>query len=309
MEIFIFIIKFLYVPLISPLCIGIIRKMKAFMQNREGASIFQPYRDLLKLFGKDEVISETASWIFLYTPYLLFTITLVVAAGLPFLTYGNNLFGINDFLIVIYLFALASFFISLAGIDTASSFGGFGSSREMTVVALTEGGLLFSMLPVALVTQTTNLVNMASGISNLPLISFTPIIIAFIGFFIALLAENSRIPVDNPATHLELTMIHEAMILEYSGKRLALIEWSSFNKLTIFAVLGTSIFFPWEISYDSNAIAIIQTLIVVSIKVFFIMGIIAIIESSIAKLRFFRLPDLMFTSYILGIISLFLILF
>lgn len=309
MEILIFIIKLLYVPLISPMYIGVIRKIKAFMQNREGASIFQPYRDLLKLFNKDEVISPTASWIFLYTPFLLFTITLVVSAGLPFLTYGNNLFGINDFLIVIYLFALASFFISLAGIDTASSFGGFGSSREMTVVALTEGGLLFSMLPVALITQTTNLVNMASGISNLPLISFTPIIIAFIGFFIALLAENSRIPVDNPSTHLELTMIHEAMILEYSGKRLALIEWSSFNKLTIFAVLGTSIFFPWGISYDSGAMAIMQTLIVVSIKVFLVMGVIAIVESSIAKLRFFRLPDLMFTSYILGIISLFLILF
>lgn len=309
MEILIFIIKLLYVPLISPMCIGVTRKIKAFMQNREGASIFQPYRDLLKLFNKDEVISPTASWIFLYTSFLLFTITLVVSAGLPFLTYGNNLFGINDFLIVIYLFALASFFISLAGIDTASSFGGFGSSREMTVVALAEGGLLFSMLPVALITQTTNLVNMASGISNLPLISFTPIIIAFIGFFIALLAENSRIPVDNPSTHLELTMIHEAMILEYSGKRLALIEWSSFNKLTIFAVLGTSIFFPWGISYDSGAMAIMQTLIVVSIKVFLVMGVIAIVESSIAKLRFFRLPDLMFTSYILGIISLFLILF
>lgn len=309
MEIFIFIIKFLYVPLISPLCIGIIRKIKAFMQNREGASIFQPYKDLLKLFRKDEVISPTASWIFLYTPYLLFTITIVISIGLPFLTLGNNIFGINDFLVVIYLFALSSFFLSLAGIDTASSFGGFGSSREMTVVALTEGGLLFSMLPVALVTQTTNLTSMAIAITALPLISLTPVIIAFIGFFIALIAENSRIPVDNPSTHLELTMIHEAMILEYSGKRLALIEWSSFNKLTIFAVLGTSIFFPWGISYDSNAIAIIQTLIVVSFKIFLIMGVIAIIESTIAKLRFFRLPDLMFTSFILGIISIFLVLF
>lgn len=309
MEIIIFIIKLLYVPLISPMFIGIIRKIKAYMQNREGASVFQPYKDLMKLFKKDEAISGTASWIFLYTPFLLFTITLVIASGLPFLTYGDNLFGINDFLVIIYLFALSSFFISLAGIDTASSFGGFGSSREMTVVALTEGGLLFSILPVALITQTTELANMASGISNLPLISFTPILIAFIGFFIALLAENSRIPVDNPSTHLELTMIHEAMILEYSGKRLALVEWASFNKLTIFAALGTGIFFPWGISNDLNAISIIQTLIVVSIKVFLVMGSIAVIESSIAKLRFFRLPDLMFTSYILGIISLFLILF
>lgn len=309
MEILSLIIKFLYVPLISPLCIGIIRKIKAFMQNREGASIFQPYRDLLKLFNKDEVISPTASWIFLYTPYLLFTITLVIAIGLPFLTTGNNLFGINDFLVVIYLFALGSFFLSMAGIDTASSFGGFGSSREMTVVALTEGGLLFSFLPVAIITQTTNLTSMALAISSLSIISFTPIIIAFIGFFIALLAENSRIPVDNPSTHLELTMIHEAMILEYSGKRLALVEWASFNKLTIFAILGTGIFFPWGVGYTSSFFDIIQTLVVVFAKVITIMGIIAMVESTIAKLRFFRLPDLMFTSFILGIISLFLVLF
>lgn len=291
------------------MCIGVIRKIKAFMQNREGASVFQPYRDLSKLFRKDEVISPTASWIFLYTPFLLFTITLVITAGLPFLTWGNNAYGINDFLVVIYLLALSSFFLSLSGIDTASSFGGFGSSREMTVVALTEGGLLFSILPVALITQTTNLTNMAISISTLPLISFTPIIIASIGFFIALIAENSRIPVDNPSTHLELTMIHEAMILEYSGKRLALVEWAAFNKLTIFAILGTGIFFPWGISYGSDFFAVIETLFVVFAKVMLVMGAIAIIESTIAKLRFFRLPDLMFTSYILGIISLFLVLF
>lgn len=308
MEILLLIIKILFVPIVSPLCIGIIRKVKAFMQNREGASVLQPYRDLSKLFNKDEVISPTASWIFLYTPYLLFAITLVITSGLPFLV-DSSLFGINDFLVVIYLFALSSFFLSLAGIDTASSFGGFGSSREMTVVALTEGGLLFSFLPIALITQSTNLTAMALNISNLPIVSFTPIIIAFIGFFIALLAENSRIPVDNPSTHLELTMIHEAMILEYSGKRLALIEWASYNKLTIFAILGTGLFFPWGVSYSSDFIGLIQTLSVVFLKILMVMGAIAIIESTIAKLRFFRLPDLMFTSFILGIISLFLVLF
>lgn len=309
MEIVIFLIKFLYVPVISPLCIGVIRKIKAFMQNREGASIFQPYRDLLKLFKKDEAISPTASWIFLYTPYLLFTITLIIAIGLPFLMNGENIFGINDFLVIIYLFGLGSFFLSMAGIDTASSFGGFGSSREMTVVALTEGGLLFSFLPIALITQTTNLTAMATTISALPLINFTPIVIAFIGFFIAMLSENSRIPVDNPATHLELTMIHEAMILEYSGKRLALIEWAAFNKLTIFALIGTGIFFPWGTKYITSFTDIIITLSVVFLKILLLIGSVAILESSIAKLRFFRLPDLMYTSFALGVISLFLVIF
>lgn len=308
MEILILIIKFLYVPLISPLCIGIIRKIKAFMQNRTGASIFQPYMDLLKLFKKDETISPVASWIFTFTPYLLFTITLVIGFGMPFLAFGNNAFGVNDLLVIIYLFALSSFFLSLAGIDTASSFGGFGSSREMTVLALTEGGLLFSLLPVALATHSTNFAVMANGIGLLPITQSAPIIIAAIAFFIALLAENNRIPVDNPATHLELTMIHEAMILEYSGKRLALIEWASFNKLVIFATLGASLFMPLGINNTSSYFAILLSFITLFIKILLILGVVAMIESTIAKLRFFRLPDLLLTSFILGVISLFLVI-
>lgn len=308
MEILILLIKFLYVPLISPLCIGVIRKIKAYMQNRKGASVFQPYKDLMKLFGKDETISPTASWIFRYTPYIIFTITLLVALGLPFLTTGISLFGINDFLVVIYLFAFSSFFLSLAGIDTASSFGGFGSSREMTVLALTEGGLLFSFLPIAILTHTTNLNAMMIGLASTPLIHYTPIIVAFVAFFIAFLAENARIPVDNPSTHLELTMIHEAMNLEYSGKRLALIEWSSFNKLVIFSILGTTLFFPWSISLNSDYLGIIISLVFIFVKILLIIGLVAMVESMIAKLRFFRLPDLMFTSFILGVTSLFLVI-
>jgi formate hydrogenlyase subunit 4 len=308
MEILILLIKFLYVPLISPFCIGVIRKIKAYMQNRKGASVFQPYRDLVKLFRKDEAISSTASWIFMYTPYILFAITLLVSLGLPFLTTGANLFGINDFLVIIYLFTFASFFLAMAGIDTASSFGGFGSSREMTVLALTEGGLLFSFLPIAILTHTTNLNTMTSVLSSIPLIQYVPVAVAFVAFFIALLAENARIPVDNPSTHLELTMIHEAMILEYSGKRLALIEWSSFNKLVIFSILGANLFFPWSISTNSNYLGIFMTLVFVFVKVLIIVGFVAMVESTIAKLRFFRLPDLMFTSFILGVISLFLVI-
>lgn len=308
MEILIFIIKFLFVPVVSPLCIGVIRKIKAFMQNREGASILQPYNDLFKLFHKDEVISPTASWIFLFTPYLLFAITLIIALGLPFLTVGNNIFGINDFLVIIYLLVLGSFFLSLAGIDTASSFGGFGSSREMTVLALAEGGLLFSILPIALLTKTTNLSSMALELSSISIVQYAPILIAFIAFFIALLAENSRIPFDNPATHLELTMIHEAMILEYSGKRLALIEWASFNKLLIFVIIGVNLFFPWGINEVASFLDIISAIVFVLIKILFLVVGIALVESSIAKLRFFRLPDLLFTSFILGVISLFLVI-
>lgn len=308
-EIIILIVKLLFVPVMSPLCIGIIRKIKAFMQNREGASIFQPYKDILKLFSKDETVSPTASWIFMYTPYILFTITLVIAMGVPLFSTGNNIFGVNDFLVMIYLLVLGSFFLSLAGIDTASSFGGFGSSREMTVLALTEGGLLFSILPLAILTQTTNFSSMASVLSTLPLIEFAPVFIAFIAFFIAMLAENARIPFDNPSTHLELTMIHEAMILEYSGKRLALIEWASFNKLLIFAILGANLFLPWNIELDySDSLNLFLSGAFVFMKVIILIGMVAIVESTIAKLRYFRLPDLLFTSFILGVISLFLVI-
>lgn len=308
MEIFIFIIKLIFIPLVSPLCIGVIRKIKAIMQNRQGASIVQPYRDLIKLLSKDEVLPKSASWIFLITPYLLFTLTIIIASALPFLSIGNNIFGINDFLVIIYLFMFFSFFLSLAGIDSASSFGGFGSSREMTVLALTEGGLFFSILPIALLTQTTNISQMTSVLAGLPLLDFVPVMIALIAFIIALLAENSRIPFDNPATHLELTMIHEAMILEYSGKRLALIEWASFNKLLIFAVIGVTLFFPWGTHAPVTYFDIIFSVVFTFVKVVILVGVVALIESTIAKLRFFRLPDLLFTSFILGVISLFLVI-
>lgn len=308
MDILILIIKFLYIPLISPLCIGVIRKIKAYMQNRSGASIFQPYKDLLKLFSKDETVSPTASWIFRFTPFIIFTITMLISLGLPFLSSQNNIFGINDFLVIIYLFTFSSFFIALAGIDTASSFGGFGSSREMTVLALTEGGLLFSFLPIALLTQTTNLTTMVSNLATLPLTDYMPVLLAFIAFFIALLAENARIPFDNPSTHLELTMIHEAMILEYSGKRLALIEWASFNKLIIFSILGVTIFLPWNLNIGTGYANLLINLGFIFLKVLIMVGIVAIIESVIAKLRYFRLPDILFTSFILGVMSLFLII-
>ncbi|MDO8509695.1 MAG: NADH-quinone oxidoreductase subunit H, partial [bacterium] len=229
-SIFIWTIQLVLVPAISPLFIGIVRKIKARLQNRVGASIIQPYFDLRKLFNKNEVISEDASWIFRFAPYLIFAVTLIVGASIPlFTTILANTF-LSDFLVIVYLIALSTFFLALAGIDVGSAFGGFGSSREMTVAALTEGGLIFSLLAVALAVHSTNLFTMAAAVSGLSLASIAPILLAFFAFLIALLAETARFPFDNPATHLELTMIHEAMILEYSGKRLALIEWAAANK-------------------------------------------------------------------------------
>ncbi|MBW6440638.1 NADH-quinone oxidoreductase subunit H [Patescibacteria group bacterium] len=304
MSIILFIFQALLIPGLSPLIVGIIRKIKARFQNRQGASIFQPYRDLWKLFHKDEVISETASWIFRYTPYLLFAVTIVISAGIPMISTMATFSPLGDFLLFVYLIALGTFFLALAGLDTGSVFGGTGSSREMTVAALTEGGLIFSLFSVALLAKTANISEMVNAISVVPFSMLAPVVIAFIAFYIALLAECARYPFDNPATHLELTMIHEAMILEYSGKRLALVEWAAANKLLIFISLGTSIFFPWGIAQNVEIVPVAIALILFLIKILVMAVSIAVLESTIAKLRFFRLPDLLLTSLVLGMIAI-----
>src|SRR3990167_3243440 len=296
------------VPLLSPLTIGIIRKVKACLQNRRGAPVLQLYRDIRKLFHKDEVVSKDASWIFFIAPYILFATTLLVAASLPLFGWHETFFG-GDFLVVIYLFALCNFFLALAGMDTGSPFGGFGSSREMTVAALSEAGLLFAFLTPALISGNTDIAAMTSGLAALPVAQWILILIASIGFFIVFLAENARYPFDNPATHLELTMIHEAMILEYSGKRLALVEWAAANKLFLFAGLGVTLFWPVAlpavISFGSIVIGILLFLV----KILIVVVGIGLLESSMAKIRFFRIPDLLFTSLIIGIIALLIAIF
>jgi len=304
MSIIIWTIQLIIIPAMSPLFVGVIRKIKAKMQNRQGASIFQPYKDLRKLFNKDEVISSDASWIFRQAPYIIFGATLVVGAIIPvFSAYVANNY-LSDFLVVVYLLALGTFFLALSGIDVGSAFGGFGSSREMTVAALAEGGLIFSLLALAIASHSSNLFQISASISALSPAQFVPVLLAFSGFFLALLAENGRFPFDNPATHLELTMIHEAMILEYSGKRLALIEWAAANKLLIFMALASNLFFPWGMASSLGAGAILIALLIFIAKVLIICFGIAFLESTIAKLRFFRLPDLLFTSFILSVIAI-----
>lgn len=301
------IIQLICVPLVSPLCIGIIRKLKAKLQNRKGASIFQPYKNLWKLFNKGEVISKDASWVFRYAPLIVFSVTILVGASIPlFASFLTNRLT-SDLLIIVYTLSIGTFFLALAGMDTGSAFGGFGSSREVTVAALAEGGLIFSLLTTALVSGTTNLFEIPTLGMFAQNQFFMPILFAFGGFFIVMLAETTRFPFDNPATHLELTMIHEAMILEYSGKKLALMEWASSNKLFIFAALGANLFFPWGIAQNSDLYSILIGIAALAAKVFIFCLVIAIIESTIAKFRFFRLPDLLFISFILNVVAISLI--
>lgn len=300
MTILTWIMQLIFVPLVSPLAIGLIRKVKAKLQNRQGASVIQPYRDTWKLFHKDEVISTDASWIFRWAPFIIFATTVVIGASIPLFTSGLQNSLTADLLVVVYTLALGTFFLALAGMDTGSAFGGFGSSREMTVSALAEGGLVLSFFAVASMVGSTNLFVMSSAGHLLATHFFLPGLFAFIGFFIVLLAETGRFPFDNPATHLELTMIHEAMILEYSGKRLALMEWSAANKFFIFAALGVNLFFPFGIAHDFSAVSIIFGVMALLIKVSILCLTVGFIESTMAKLRFFRLPQLLITSFILS---------
>ncbi|MBI4215273.1 MAG: NADH-quinone oxidoreductase subunit H [Parcubacteria group bacterium] len=300
----IILVQSLMVPLLSPLAIGIIRKIKAKMTNRQGASVFQPYRDLWKLFHKDEIISADASWISKFAPYLIFAATLVVAMNIPVISARAGLGIASDIITVIYLFALGAFFLALLGLDAGSPFGGFGSSREMTMAALTEGGMLFSLLALALLARSTQLEEIMYNLSELSFPVVASMFFAFLGFMIALLSENARYPFDNPATHLELTMIHEAMILESSGKRLALLEWAAANKLLIFIALAANLFFPWGMPAAIGLESALFGFALFAIKAFIFLSFIAILESTIAKLRFFRLPDLLLTSFMLGVIAI-----
>lgn len=293
--------------MLSPLCIGIIRKIKAYMQNRKGASIFQPYFNLWKLFHKDEIIPKDASWIFRFTPFLHFGISILLPMSIAIISSQESVPFFGDFITVVYLLAIMTFFLALGSLDTGSMFGGFGASREMTLAAITEAVLIFSLLPVALLAGTTNLSAIPFVIMHLPLVVCIPIFFAFLAFFIALIAETGRVPFDNPATHLELTMIHEATILEYSGKRLALMEWANANKLLFFVLIGVSIFFPWGMADTADIGAFLVSIGTVCIKVLLLLFTIAILESSIAKYRYFRLADILMTGFVFCIIALIMI--
>jgi formate hydrogenlyase subunit 4 len=302
------IVQLLFVPALAPFIIGWIRKIKARLQNREGASVFQPYRDLWKLFQKDEAVSEDASWIFFFAPRIVFAVTLVAGAMIPIIVGSTLLGSLGDFIVLIYLIALGTFFLALGGLDVGNAFGDMGGSREMTLAAVTEGGLFFALLPVAILAGSSNMSAMLMHTQTASGAGVIALLIAGCAFFIALLSENARYPFDNPSTHLELTMVHEAMIIEHSGKSLGLMEWAAANKLMLFLVLFVNMFFPWGIVVPDDIGSLFFQLGFLSVKVLIAAAFIALLESTTPKLRFFKLPELLFTSFALGIIALVIVL-
>jgi formate hydrogenlyase subunit 4 len=291
---------------VSPFIVGLIRKVKARLQLRRGASVFQPYADLAKLFRKAPVVSTTSSWIFTVTPYILFSSTLSAGLLVPVFVSHTPLNFVGNIIALVYLLALGTFFLILAGLDTGSAFGGMGSSREAIVASLTEPAVILSIFAIALTAGSTNLSTIVhrtallEGIATDP----SPHLMALAALFIVTIAETGRVPVDNPATHLELTMIHEAMILEYSGRYLALVEWAAGLKLLVFLTLIANVFAPWGIATDMEPAALGVGLAVYLMKVSSLAVLIGVVESMFAKLRLFRVTDLLGLAFILALLGL-----
>jgi formate hydrogenlyase subunit 4 len=289
---------------VAPGVVGLVRWLKARLQNRRGAPAWQPYRDLRKLFGKEVVVSTNASWLFRVAPYVVFASTAAAAFLVPFLAVPRPLDAVGDLLVLVYLLLLGTVFLALAGLDPGSAFGGMGSSREMTVAALAEPTIALAIFALALAAGSTNLGRIVERTMTDPAGALSPgHVLAFVALFIVMLAETGRLPVDNPGTHLELTMIHEAMVLEYSGRYLALVEWAAALKLLVFFSLLGNLFVPWGVAVALTPGALAVAAGSLLLKFVLLAVVVAVLETRIAKLRLFRVPELLSVSFVLALLA------
>ena len=289
---------------LAPGVVGLIRWMKARLQNRRGAPVWQPYCELAKLFQKEVVVSSNASWLFHATPFVVFASVVAATFLVPVLAVPLPFDAIGDLLVVVYLLLLGTVFLSLAGLDPGSPFGGMGASREMTVAALAEPTVALAIFALALGAGSTNLGQIVARTMTDPGAALSPgHLLAFGALFIVTLAETGRLPIDNPATHLELTMIHEAMILEYSGRYLALIEWAAAVKLLIFFLLLGNLFVPWGVSMALTPATLAIAVGSLVAKLVVLAAAVAVLETRIAKLRLFRVPELLSVSFVLALLA------
>ncbi|HUJ42733.1 MAG TPA: respiratory chain complex I subunit 1 family protein [Opitutaceae bacterium] len=291
--------------LLAPLVSGFMRTAKARLQNRRGPPVWQPYLDLGKFLRKDMVISEHASWIFSFAPQVVFFTAALAGLMVPMVTVRAPLSLFGGVLAVVGLLALGRFFLALGGLDPASAFGGMGSSREMTIAAIAEPALMLAIFTVAIAAGSTDLSRIVAASLGPTWSWLNPRhVLAFAALFIVLLAETGRIPVDNPATHLELTMIHEAMLLEYSGRYLAFMEWGASVKQLVLMTLLVNVFFPLGLAPTATPAALGLGLAAYLAKVLAIAGIVAVVETTNAKLRLFRVPDLLSAAFVLAALAL-----
>ncbi|MFG1419437.1 NADH-quinone oxidoreductase subunit H [Xanthobacter sp. V0B-10] len=288
---------------LAPLVTGVVRKLKARLQRKQGPGVFQPYRDLARLFRKEAVVAEGASWLFRAAPYLIFAMTWVAAALVPTFATGLLFSWSADLIAITALLGSARFFLALAGMDVGTPFGGLGSSREMMISSLAEPAMIMLVFCLALVAGSTQLSTVA-GVMLEGVGLRVSLALALIGLMIVAVAENARIPVDNPSTHLELTMVHEAMVLEYSGRHLALIELSAQLKLLLYISLIACVFVPWGLAPAGAGLMHMPLGILAYLgKLAAGAGLLAVFEVSLAKMRVFRVPDFLGAALMLGLLG------
>ncbi len=292
------------VLLLAPLLTGVVRKAKARLLRRIGPPLIQPYRDLWRLFQKDVILAENASWLFRATPYLVFATTWVAAALVPTFAIGLPFNWTADLIAIAALLGLGRVFLALAGMDVGTSFGGIGSSREMMIASLAEPAMMMIIFSLALLAGSTQLSTMAQYMLSPAVGLRVTLALSLISLMMVGIAENARIPVDNPATHLELTMVHEAMLLEYSGRYLALLELAAHLKLLLYISLIACLFVPWGLAPANGAWMVLGTgLLAYVVKAVIAVCILALFETAIAKMRVFRVPTFLGAALMLGFLG------
>jgi len=290
--------------LLAPILSGWVNMCRAWLQNRSAPSLWQPYRVLHKLFVKESVVAEHASPIFRMAPYVVFGCMLVACAIVPTLSTDLPMSSAADAIALVGLLALARVFVSLAAMDVGTAFGTMGARREMLVGFLAEPALLMVLFSASLISQSTSLTTMVASLAHRELAIDPVLAFAGVAFTMVSLAENARVPVDNPATHLELTMIHEALVLEYSGRHLALIEWAASLKLFAYSCIGLALFFPWGIAEAQAPLALVLALPALAMKLAIGGAALAVLETASAKMRIFRVPEFLATAFLLAVIGL-----
>jgi formate hydrogenlyase subunit 4 len=296
--------QMLLVLVLAPLLTGFVRKVKARLMRRRGAPLVQPYRDLARLLRKDVVLAGNASWLFRVIPYLIFGATWVAASLVPTFRSGLLFSWTADLIALIALLGSARFFLALAGMDAGTGFGGIGASREVMIASLAEPAMMMIVFAIALIAGSTQLSTMAAFMNSPEVGLRVSLGLGLIALIIVAIAENARIPVDNPATHLELTMVHEAMVLEYSGRHLALIELAAFLKLLLYVSLIACLFAPWGIGVATAAPAVIA-IGVASYAAKLAAGsvLLAVFETATAKMRVFRVPEFLGAALMLALLA------
>lgn len=295
----------LLIMFFAPLVQGIIKKVKARLQNRIGSDIVQPYRDIFKYLRKDAVIAKDASWLTRATPYIAFAATLAAGLLMPSVFFQAPLGMTGDAIMIIYLFAVVRFFFAITALDAGSSFGGMGSSRDMVMSALCEAALFLVLIAVLLGVGTTNISSIVATIIQQEWDLFDAgHWLMCIAFLIVVIAETGRIPYDNPDTHLELTMLHEAMMLEYSGRYWGLVSWAVMMKQTLLFTMFVNLFIPWGIAADLSPDSLIIGFIVYIIKVIGVGVLLAVVETAYAKIRLFKVPRLLASSMALSLLAI-----